>query len=892
MTAHNIPKKIISIVHKVIHFPTLILLFAITTIVTGSFASAATFAEPVRLDGDWQYRWGDSPRTNDRSFEWLASDSKQGWELADQPDNVKYRPIMKNGQPVDLLWMRVQLPDHDCRNCSIWFEDLTRIYEVYLNGVKIDGFGDLSPGKPVPFVGESSNFITLPTNHSGQWLTLRVQSDTRFIGIAGHVWYGESENVLNLLLQRSAPAIAIGAGAFFIGLLYILAWTITRKDHGLLWFGLYASSMGMMYSLREKSVILTLDGAIWPTFIVLSVYMVGIVFFIRYFVSRFGEGPHRVLHWLSLAGAMIYLAMLVTTTTGMFSIYQWNDGIVPILFLLLIASIIWTLLQIARPWNKDQITAASGFAMVMTTAIIDAINAIAFHGEVLPIGHWGVIAFILFQSYTALRKNRETLHNLQDQCTHLQAESDKRSQQNAEHVKAMQFLEQSNREYQTKTQELTRTNQQKDQLLAQTAHDLRSPLNGIIGITESLLDEAAGKLNATLRNNLQMVMMSSKRMNNLIGDITDYSKLKNQSLALENKKLGLYDLVQEMISLFAPLVANKPVYLVNQIDPAFPPVAADENRLNQIINNLLSNSVKYTLKGNITIKAETEGKFAVIRIRDNGLGIPKDQLDELMKSSPEMEQPTMSGQRSGFGLGITKQLVEMHKGKLTVSSVENEYTEFSFTLPLADEQTDWRTVAEHRSNTSEPSTAASAPPTSVSAGAGATGTLSPSSHSSNQPQKSGESQATEAAQDDAPETVSGGRILVVDDEPINLQVLQNLLTPLNFELTLARDGFEALNIIKEQGAFDLVLLDVMMPRLSGYDVCLRIRKTFSANEMPILLLTAKNTIDDLVRGFQVGANDYLTKPFAKQELIARVQMQLKLAHHHQHVKSKSERNGF
>jgi len=131
-------------------------------------------------------------------------------------------------------------------------------------------------------------------------------------------------------------------------------------------------------------------------------------------------------------------------------------------------------------------------------------------------------------------------------------------------------------------------------------------------------------------------------------------------------------------------------------------------------------------------------------------------------------------------------------------------------------------------------------------------------------------------------------LLIVDDSVENLQILSGLLKE-EYKLIIAKSGEKALEIARNQEPPDLILLDVMMPRLSGYDVCLRVRKSYSANELPILLLTAKNTIDDLVRGFQVGANDYLTKPFAKQELIARVQMQLQLVEHHRMIKNKSNR---
>lgn len=119
-------------------------------------------------------------------------------------------------------------------------------------------------------------------------------------------------------------------------------------------------------------------------------------------------------------------------------------------------------------------------------------------------------------------------------------------------------------------------------------------------------------------------------------------------------------------------------------------------------------------------------------------------------------------------------------------------------------------------------------------------------------------------------------ILIVDDEPINLQVLENHLSLDYYEVTRANDGLEALKLIKRGQEFDLIILDVMMPQMSGYEVCRRLRKSYPIHELPVVMLTAKNNVSDLVTGFDAGANDYLRKPFNKKELLMRIQTQILL----------------
>lgn len=132
-------------------------------------------------------------------------------------------------------------------------------------------------------------------------------------------------------------------------------------------------------------------------------------------------------------------------------------------------------------------------------------------------------------------------------------------------------------------------------------------------------------------------------------------------------------------------------------------------------------------------------------------------------------------------------------------------------------------------------------------------------------------------------------ILVVDDEPINLHVIVNQLSALNYKVTTAESGVEALARLKQGLEPDLILMDVMMPKLSGYDTTMQIRKTFPLEKLPVILLTAKNLPEDIVTGFRSGANDYLVKPFNKQELLVRIQTHLELARSNRRLSLMKER---
>lgn len=393
---------------------------------------------------------------------------------------------------------------------------------------------------------------------------------------------------------------------------------------------------------------------------------------------------------------------------------------------------------------------------------------------------------------------------------------------------------------------LKQIDQLKDQFLANTSHELRTPLNGIIGLTESLKDGAAGPLSKPAVENLDLIVQSGKRLSNLVNDILDFSKLKNRDLELNIKAIDLHAVADVVVKLLGPMAAEKQIKLVNSISSELPLVEADENRLQQILFNLVGNAIKFTPKGQVEIRSDiTNGKM-MIEVIDTGIGIPEDKFESIFNS---FEQGDGSVAReyggTGLGLSVTKQLVELHKGSIDIRSEVNKGSTFSFTLPLSAEE--------------RPEIIKSTPKAE---------TLSKLSEAIS-------SDAEDIAENLA-EPISDRKILVVDDEPINRKVLENHLKVAGYQMEEARSGEEAISKLTEEHGFDLVLLDIMMPGLSGFEVCEKIRETHTASELPVIMLTAKNRVSDLVNGFNSGANDYLSKPFSKNELLSRLKTHLNL----------------
>ncbi|MCL6265488.1 tetratricopeptide repeat protein [Flagellimonas myxillae] len=393
--------------------------------------------------------------------------------------------------------------------------------------------------------------------------------------------------------------------------------------------------------------------------------------------------------------------------------------------------------------------------------------------------------------------------------------------------------------------ELQKIDQLKDEFLANTSHELRTPLVGIIGLTESLKDGIAGALPPKAIENLDMIANSGKRLSHLVNDILDFSKLKNKDLILSKRPVDIYAVANIVLQLSKPLLQGKQVKLINSIPKEVVLVDADENRLQQIMYNLLGNAIKFTPKGYITLLAEPKNDMLSVVVSDTGIGIPKDKLETIFNS---FEQVDGSTQReyggTGLGLSVTKKLVELHGGTIQATSEEGKGSIFTFTLPIS---------AEKRKKTKAKFDA-----------------------SMDFVQNLNTYKEELLAEDKPKLDTQGINILIVDDEPVNRRVLENHLTVAGYSIFEASSGKEALKILDSGTNFSLILLDVMMPGLSGYEVCKKIREDIPASELPIILLTAKNRINELVAGFDAGANDYLTKPFSKNELLSRIRTHVNL----------------
>nr|WP_156113120.1 ATP-binding protein [Paenibacillus sp. FSL H7-0737] len=398
---------------------------------------------------------------------------------------------------------------------------------------------------------------------------------------------------------------------------------------------------------------------------------------------------------------------------------------------------------------------------------------------------------------------------------------------------------------------LQRMNDHKDQFLANTSHEFKNPLHSILNMSQSVLKRERHLLQERSIKELETVLSVGRRMTLILDDLIDVMSLREGNPRIHKRVIFIQPIVTGVLDMLQLNADVKSVKIANQIPEDFPPIYADENRVVQIVFNLLHNAVKYTNDGVISIQAFVKDGRAYIVIADTGIGMDENMLKRLFRPYEQAStNETMIDGGFGLGLSISKQLVELHGGTLVVSSVLGEGSKFTFSLRLAGLEVE---EEDDLTNSFEPFQ--SIPIQEIA--------------SSVYMEKVKIPPATNQAT-----LIEMNRerpiLLVVDDDPVNLQVLEAILPPDEYDLTMVTSGKEALAVLDTK-EWDLVISDIMMPQMSGYELTRMIRERFTLTELPVLLLTARSQPKDIQSGFIAGANDYVTKPVEAIEIKSRIE---------------------
>jgi signal transduction histidine kinase/CheY-like chemotaxis protein len=390
----------------------------------------------------------------------------------------------------------------------------------------------------------------------------------------------------------------------------------------------------------------------------------------------------------------------------------------------------------------------------------------------------------------------------------------------------------------------------KTDLFANASHELRTPLTLVSAPAEEALADTDEPLPPGQRERIRLVRRNAARLRRLLNNILDFTQITSGGLRATPVSTDLGELTRAIAASFAPAIERGGLEFVVDCEPLPRPVFVDREMWERIVLNLLSNALKFTLDGAITVRLTGGADEVTMSVRDTGIGIPADHVPLLFRRFHRVQGAVgRTGEGAGIGLALVHELVALHGGAVSVHSAPGEGSTFEVRIPYG------------------------------------TGALSATTDAPGWIREVHLAEALGWVATDLPEPARGAPegppVLVVEDNADLRRYLEQLLRP-HWPVRTAADGEAALEIVREIRPA-LVLTDVAMPKLDGLELLDALRRDPQTQDIPIILLSAQAGVEATAEGLHAGADDYLVKPFSAVELLARMRSSIELArlrHHH------------
>lgn len=643
----------------------------------------------------------------------------------------------------------------------------------------------------------------------------------------GGIWFslrltGEAGR-FNMEYRPIIYAVFFSAILIAIGLYNFSLFAFRTKELSALYFGLLCLAVGFRRLVIDERVLHLFDWFSWAALQRLEhiCFYLTLPLFMGFFTGLYRK--HVPAFTMRVSWALICPFVFICLAFENRIYTELNIAFQVLVLISVSYALVIYLKVILAGGEKIKAFGASLFVLSVTV-IHDVLKANGLVATPFNAAHFGILAFVIAQSIT-LQRN---------------------------YLKSLDLVEAMSEQLKSRNRELVEMDEFKDEFLATTSHELRTPLQGISGLAKVLIEDENSQLTADQRNKIEIISNTSQRLGVLVNDILDFSSIKHGKLKLNITSVDLNRISELVLKTIRPLLKEKSIDLSAEIAPNIQYLKADEYRIQQVLINILGNAVKYTERGAIKLSIYRVGDQIFIKISDTGVGIPKEKLGGLFRPFEQVHvegHPSASG--TGLGLSISKQLIEMHGGTLSIESEIGKGTDVTICFPH-------EIMSEVRSieTKTEPQPSEKPPLNEL--------TISLNDESEKETR---ELAIPEHSDNHIP------LIYIVDDEPVNLELVSSLMAQQGYQYEVFSEGMSVLARLNERVP-DLILLDYMMPKMSGIEVCTLIRKQYDAYELPIMMLTARHQISDIVTALSQGANDYLIKPYHNKELIARVESQL------------------
>lgn len=500
------------------------------------------------------------------------------------------------------------------------------------------------------------------------------------------------------------------------------------------------------------------------------------------------------------------------------------------------------------------------------------------------------IGRLLRESQAQTEELQAQSEELQSQSEELQAQSEELQSQSEELRMINEQLEKQNREAEEKSRELERANitleaqaeelklssRYKSEFLANMSHELRTPLNSILILSEMLSDPSEGSLTHEQQEFARVIHTSGNDLLSLINDILDLSKVEVGKLDVVFDEMNMGEVPELLKRNFDHVAARKGIQFTVNKDRNVPDIFfTDQQRFQQILKNLLSNALKFTESGSVSVnirKAEEEkvaqwihtegaGGWLEITVSDTGIGISKEKQTIIFEAFQQGDGATMRKYGgTGLGLSICREFAKLLGGWVMVDSEEGKGSTFTLFIPSLPEGIKAIQVEEAAAASTEVAAASFPAPDEIQTA------------TSSMPVLDSE---PEAAFEPIPNNLfRNKKVLVVDDDHRNIYALKNALEAEGMEILTAENGMECLDILQRGHSIDAILMDIMMPGMDGYETIRRIRANGIYESLPIIAITAKAMKGDREKCIQAGASDYISKPLKLDQLLSVIRVWL------------------
>ncbi len=383
-------------------------------------------------------------------------------------------------------------------------------------------------------------------------------------------------------------------------------------------------------------------------------------------------------------------------------------------------------------------------------------------------------------------------------------------------------------------------NRMKIRFFANISHEFRTPLSLILAPLKEIINHES--LENSLKSRVEIIHKNANKLFSLVNELMDFTKSGEQRLQMKVQKVDLIAFVTEVYNMFTDEASRRGINYVYTANVEKLDIWIDKSKMEKSISNLISNAFKFIPDhGKISIKTSTETNieqsYAIVTVTDNGKGISPEYIDKIFDrfyQSPEHDNSNISG--TGIGLALVKSLVEMHHGTINVRSEKKKETCFTLKIPLGNSHFDSKEIFTESDN----------------------GMMNDAAIE------------TLVSHDVARKELKNAPILLIVEDSNELRdYLLSILQP-KYQVLLASDGLEGLKIARKKIP-DLILSDIAMPKLSGIELCSMVKNDMTTSHIPVILLTAKTTTDDVIEGIGTGADTYLTKPFDVKHLLVAIE---------------------